>query len=155
MSRAAPWPITLPKEQAAPSGAKADHFLARVARLTDWRPIESALGVIPVHAATRPRYPSLLLFKIVLLQQWYGLSDPGAEYAVNDRKAFTRFVGLPEGAPCPSLYTINRFRAELVRRDLGELLLNMVAEQLQAKDLKVREGAMVEPSLIDISKRPH
>jgi hypothetical protein len=42
-----------------------------------------------------PAYPPLTLFKIVLLQQWCGLSDPGAEEAVRDRLSFRRFCGVP------------------------------------------------------------
>ena len=41
-----------------------------------------------------PAYPSLALFKALLLQQWYGLSDPGLEEALADRLSFRRFIGL-------------------------------------------------------------
>lgn len=155
MSRASPWPVALTKERRAPSLGKADHFLSRIVKLIDWRPLEGALGVIPITRATRPRYRSLLLFKIVLLQHWYGLSDPGAEYAVNDRKDFARFVGLPEGAPCPSYSTINRFRMDLARRDLADPLLETVRMQLLEKGLTLHEGAMAEPSLIPLRNARH
>ena len=129
--------------------------MARLERLIDWNPVEAALSVIPVIQATRPRYPSLLLFKIFLLQQWYGLSDPAAENAVNDRKALARFVGLPDRAPAPSYSTVNRFRLDLARRDLAGPLLQDIANQLDAKGFELREGAMVEPSLVELRPRAH
>ena len=42
-----------------------------------------------------PAYSPLTMFRIVLLQQWYGQSDPGAEEAVRDRVSFRRFCGVP------------------------------------------------------------
>ena len=44
-----------------------------------------------------PSYPGLILLELLLLQQWYGLSDPGLEEAVDDRLSFRRFAGLPLG----------------------------------------------------------
>ena len=46
-------------------------------------------------AAARPPYPPVMLFKVLLLQQWYGLSDPMAEEAIGDRLSFRRFLGFP------------------------------------------------------------
>ena len=42
----------------------------------------------------RPPYDKLLLFKVCLLQSWYGLSDEQVEYQINDRLSFQRFLGL-------------------------------------------------------------
>ena len=41
----------------------------------------------------RPSYPPVVLFKVLLLQQWYGLSNPMAEEAIGDRLSFRRFLG--------------------------------------------------------------
>jgi hypothetical protein len=50
----------------------------------------------PLHGSDdgAPVYPPLAMFKIVLLRQWCGLSDPGAEEAVRDRLSFRRFCGI-------------------------------------------------------------
>ncbi len=155
MTRAAPWPVTLPDADEPAPHAKADHVLDRLDRLIDWKAAEAILAAIPINRATRPRYPSLLLFKIFLLQQWYGLSDPSAENAVNDRKALARFAGLPDRAAAPSYSTINRFRLDLARRNLAGPLLQDIANQLDAKGFELREGAMVEPSLVERRPRSH
>src|SRR5271169_3825336 len=70
-------------------------FLDRIEKAFDWSAFEALLA--PIHASRRgaPGYPPLTMFKILLLQQWYTLSDPAAEEAVRDRLSFRRFCGLP------------------------------------------------------------
>jgi IS5 family transposase len=154
MARPDHWPISLTKDLTPPSRGRADVFLHEVDALVDWSEVDQILSALPVNPATRPRYPGRLLLKIMLLQSWYGLSDPAAEGAVNDRQSFARFVELPQGAPSPSYSTINRFRAELTRRGLVARLFSAVTNQLADKGYAVREGAMVEASLLDIGQ-PH
>ena len=74
---------------------KSGGFLDRIDEAFDWSAFETLLS--PIHASKRgaPGYPPLAMFKILLLQQWHTLSDPGAEDAVRDRLSFRRFCGLP------------------------------------------------------------
>ena len=60
----------------------------------------------------RPSYPLFTYVKLLLLQQWYGLSDTGLEEAVDDRLSFRRFAGLPLDESVPDHSTIWRFRQE-------------------------------------------
>ena len=57
--------------------------------------MEEKLRAIHASPMGRPSITPLLLFKVLLIQRWYKLSDPAAEDALNDRKSFARFVGLP------------------------------------------------------------
>jgi len=75
-----------------------------------------------------------------LLQQWYGLSDPGLEEALSDRLSFRRFVDLALADPVPDHSTLSRFRSELVRRGLDAALLAELNRQLDAKGLMVKTG---------------
>ena len=61
---------------------KGGGFLDRIDDAFDWSAFEALLA--PIHASRRgaPGYPPVTLFKILLLQQWHTLSDPGAEEAV-------------------------------------------------------------------------
>ncbi|MFH1560457.1 MAG: transposase, partial [Chloroflexota bacterium] len=59
-----------------------DAFLARI------------LSLYPAQATGRKRTDALLLLKIHFLQQWYNLSDPGAEEAIYDRNSFQKFLGI-------------------------------------------------------------
>ena len=60
-------------------------FLEDIAKTFEWGAFDVLMR--PLHSSSEgaPAYPPLAMFKIVLLQQWYGLSDAGAEEAVRDR----------------------------------------------------------------------
>ena len=72
------------------------------------------------------------MFKIVLLQQWYGLSDPGAEEAVRDRLSFRRFCGIPLDQETPDHSSIWRFRQRIEKLGLPESGLVRQAEMTSA-----------------------
>ena len=133
---------------AARSGA-----LDRIAALMDWAALEALLG--DVHAATvgRPGYGPLVLLRCVLLQQWYELSDPGLEEALNDRLSFRRFVGLSLSDPVPDHSTLSRFRKLLAERQLGERLLAELNRQLDVRGLILKRGTLVDASLVEANAR--
>ena len=69
-----------------------------------------------------PGYPPLTMFKILLVQQWHTLTDPGAEEAVRDRLSFRRFCGLPLEAETPDHASIWRFRQTIDKLGLSAAL---------------------------------
>ena len=69
---------------------KVGGFLDRIEQGFDWPAFEALLSPIHGSAMGAPGYPPLTMFKILLLQQWHTLSDPGAEEAVRDRLSFRR-----------------------------------------------------------------
>jgi IS5 family transposase len=90
-------------------------WLGEIDKILDWAAIAAVLGKIYNSDEGRPSYPVLTLVKLLLLQQWYCLSDPGLEEAVDDRLSFRRFAGLPLDEGVPDHSTIWRFRQELER----------------------------------------
>lgn len=122
--------------------------LERIDRLIDWSRIEALLA--PIYASRRGRksYPLVCLFKSLVLQQWYGLSDPELEEALADRLSFRRFVGLPLDEAVPDHSTLSRFRARLLDHGLGEALFEEINRQLDAKGLIVRRGTMIDATLV-------
>ncbi len=95
------------------------------------------------------------MFKIALLQQWYWLSDPGAEEAVRDRLSFRRFCGIPLDEETLDHSSIWRFRQSLARCGLAELLLAEVNRRLDAHGLIVKRGTLVDATIIAAAvKRP-
>ena len=58
-------------------------FLKKIDRQIDWRPFEKIMEPQYHHTQGRPSHPPLVMFKALLLQQWYGLSDPGLEVATS------------------------------------------------------------------------
>src|SRR5215467_15042093 len=130
-------------------GAK--NFLTEAEVLIDWSRIEHQLEGIYSASTGRPSYPLLTLFKAMLLQQWYGLSDPRTEEALNDSISFRRFVGLSLSDTVPDHSTLSRFRAQLGNR--LESLLEAFNAQLDLRGLIVRQGTLIDASFIQSSSR--
>jgi IS5 family transposase len=86
-----------------------NELLTRVAELIDWAALGRIVSVLHDSPHGAPAYPPLVMVKGLLLQQWYGLSDPGLEEALWDRLSFRVFCGLPLGETAPDYSTINRF----------------------------------------------
>src|ERR687884_758601 len=99
-------------------------------------------------------YPLLTYVKLLLLQQWYGLSDEGLEAAVDDRLSFRRFAGIPLAESVPDHSSIWRFREELAKRGSAERLLAEVNRQLDAKGLILRRGTLIDATILEAAVRP-
>ncbi len=132
----------------------AGHFLRKIDGQINWRPFEKLMEPLYHPTQGRPSHPPLVMFKALLLQQWYGLSDPGLEEAICDRLSFLRFLGLSLTDPVPDETRICRFRNMLAEAGLGEPLFAMLEEQLQAKGLIVRRGTLVDATLIKAQPHP-
>jgi len=133
-------------------------FLDEIDRLIDWNPLEKLLRKTlkrVVNAVGNPAYPPLPMFKILLLQRWYNLSDVAVEETLYDRFSFVRFVGLSlDHDEVPDATTICRFRQSLVERNVQKRLLDKLNHQLQRRGLLVREGAIVDASVVSSARRP-
>lgn len=134
-------------------------FLDAIDKLIDWKAIEKRLVKRYKKTASadgRPAYPALPMFKLMLLQRWYGLSDPGLEEAVNDRISFIRFSGFSLESPLPDYSTICRFRNALLELNLYEPLFAEINHQLATKGIVVKEsnGAILDAAIIESSRRP-
>lgn len=122
--------------------------LDEVERLIDWKRIEDRLSDIHAHRRGEPAWPPLMMFKALLLQSWYGLSDPGLEKQLARDLLFRRFVGLGLDQSVPDHSTLWRFRNLLEKRGRYEELLLELNEQLSEQGLLIRQG---EISIIDAS----
>lgn len=123
--------------------------LDRIAGLIDWLPVERLLAGIYASATGRPAYPPLVLLKVLLLQGWYGLSDPAMEEALGDRLSFRHFVGLGLEEKIPDHSTISRFRSLLVERGLADPLFAEVTRQIEAQGLVIRTGTLIDATVFD------
>src|SRR5208283_1799584 len=80
---------------------KLNQRLDKVNKLVDWKPFELKLNIVYSSNTGRPSYPLLLLFKALLLQAWYSLSDYELEAALDDRFSFRRFIKLSVSDKAP------------------------------------------------------
>ena len=132
-------------------------FLDKIDMFIDWESIDKLLRKKYKKTASadgRPAYPPLPMFKLLLLQRWYGLSDPGLEEALNDRISFIRFSGFSLMSSLPDYSTICRFRNTLIDLDLYGKLFEEITRQLESNGLLIRKGAIVDATIIESSRRP-
>lgn len=125
--------------------------LDRLHGLVKWYRFEKLLGSLRDGGSGRPAYPALLMFKVLLLQSLYGLSDMEAEEALADRLSFRRFVGLALADAVPDHSTICRFRNLLVERGVLEKLFDELDKQLDKAGLILRRGTMLDATVIETS----
>lgn len=123
--------------------------LERVAAEVKWYRFEKLLQKLEPEAAGRPPFDPLLMFKALLLQQWYALSDAQLEEALNDRVSFRRFVGLGLEADAPDHTTLCRFRNRLVEAQLIERLFAEFDRQIEGRGFVLKQGTMVDATLVE------
>ncbi|MFV0625713.1 IS5 family transposase [Sphingomonas sp. ac-8] len=123
--------------------------LDRIAGLLDWAPLEALLGDVYASGCGRPAYAPLVHLRILLLQSWYGLSDPGMEEALGDRLSFRRFAGLGLDERVPDHSSISRFRSLLASRGLAERVFGEVVRQLDARQVTIRQGTLIDATVIE------
>jgi len=128
--------------------------LDRLGAVIDWSCFERLLEGIYASRRGRPSYPPVVLLKCLLVQQWYGLSDPGLEEALFDRLSFRRFVGLSLDDAVPDHSTLSRFRTQVSLHDLTDRLLEEVNRQLDNHGLLLRRGTLIDASIISADATP-
>jgi len=135
-------------------GGGGNGSLDRLAGLVKWYRFEKLLGGLRNEGPGRAAWPSLVLFKALLLGALYGLSERELEEALGDRLSFRRFVGLglQEGVPDHSV--LNRFRNELVELSLYDRLFGELDRQLEAAGVVLRRGTMLDATVIEAVSRP-
>src|SRR5207237_6859689 len=104
-------------------------FFTQINKLINWNEVEVLIKQYynkGFSVACRPSYPGLLLFKMCLLQTWYGLSDYEVEDKVNDSLSFMQFVGLQLEDDVPDHSIISRFRTELTNKDAFEKIFEKI-----------------------------
>ena len=124
--------------------------------MIDWRPVAKKLDKAlkrTANAVGRPAYPGLVLFKGLVLQRMYNLSDVELEEQINDRFSFRRFVGLGVSDDVPDATTFCRFRQDLLGQKLSEKLFQLVLAQLLKKG-DFRQGVSVDATVVESARRP-
>lgn len=129
-------------------GARRLDGLAKLGAMIDWQPFARLLAGVNAAAKGEASYPPLMMFKVLLLQRWYTLSDPEMEAALWDRVSFMSFVGLSLSDETPDHSTIWRFRQKLEQGGLAERLFIELTRQLDARGLVVKRGTLIDASII-------
>jgi len=134
---------------------KRDVFLAEMAAVVPWVALEAVIE--PHYPKAGPNggrrpFPLAVMLRIYCLQQWYSLSDPGAEEVLYDICSMRAFAGLELGRDAiPDETTILNFRHLLERHELTKEVFAAVAEFLEARGALLRGGTIVDATLIAAS----
>jgi len=97
------------------------------------------------NAGAKP-FDVVLMFKILLLQRYYGLGDKQVEYQIIDRTSFKRFLGLETGDKVPDEKTVWAFREQLTKTGLVDELFGQFIGYLESKELIFNEGQIIDAS---------
>lgn len=127
--------------------------LDRIAGLIDWAAIERLVAGVHGAPEGRKAFPPLVMVKALLLQQWYGLSDPRLEEALSDALSFRRFVGLGLDDGTPDHSTVSRFRAALRDKKLDEALFVEIERQLDGRGLILKRGTLMDATVVEAQAR--
>ena len=120
-----------------------DSFLKELDNIIDFnklRPILKKNGIGSKNICGVKAYDSVMMFKILLLQKFYDLSDEKAEQGVNVNLLYMRFVGLSLDELAPDSTTIGRFRNSLIKNRLYDKLFDNVNKQLENAGLIATGG---------------
>jgi IS5 family transposase len=142
-------------EALMPKGSGANAALDRLTGLVKWYRFEKLMAHLRDEGGPgRPGYPVIVLFRALLLQSLYGLSDRELEEALGDRLSFKRFVGLGLEDAAPDHTVLNRFRNELIEQGLLEKLFAELDRQLEKAGVILKRGTMLDATLIQAVSSP-
>src|SRR5512137_2056901 len=123
--------------------------LSEANTLIDWerfRPIAEELYDNKTERGGHPNIDCVLMIKILVLQQWYSLSDQRMERELANNVSFINFLGFPEIIPDST--TIWLFRERLMEKGKIESIWQELQRQLDAKGLVVKEGSIQDATFI-------
>jgi len=104
-------------------------------------------------AAGRKPFDVMIMFKILILQSLYNLSDDQTEFQIRDRLSFMRFLGLSVSDTVPDAKTIWLFREQLTEAGLIEKAFAKFDDFLRTHGFAAKKGQIVDASIIQTPKQ--
>ncbi len=129
--------------------AKLGDPLAEANSMLKWekfRPIAEELYDNKTERGGHPNIDCVLMIKILVLQQWYNLSDQRMEQELANNISFMNFLSFPEIIPDST--TIWLFRDRLKEKGKIDAIWQELQRQLDANGLVVREGCIQDATFI-------
>jgi IS5 family transposase len=133
---------------------KAGDPLSKLNQAIDWemfRPLlEKARRKKKKSNAGAKGFDLVLLFKILILQSLYNLSDEGLEFQILDRYSFSRFLGLHAADKIPDATTIWRFREDLIKAGVVDKLFEQFDTFLREQGYRAQKGQIIDASIVKV-----
>ena len=131
--------------------------LIKLNKIVDWEQFRSPLETIRdkerKSSAGRRPFDVILMFKIMILQSLYNLSDDQVEFQVRDRLSFMRFLQLSISDTVPDAKTIWLFREQLTQAKLVKKLFKQFDEFLRENGFSAKKGQIVDASIVAAPKQ--
>ena len=101
----------------------------------------------------RPPFDRVMMFKVLVLQKMYNLSDDKTEYQILDRFSFSRFLGIDLCDAVPDAKTIWHFREQLKNHSIFDRLFEFLREKIEKAQLILNDGSIVDARIIEVPKQ--
>ena len=115
--------------------------------------LEKALNRSDCSKGGRPPHDSVLMFKVLVLQALYGLSDDQVEFRIRDRLSFMRFLGLGIGDKVPDAKTVWLFRELLPVAGAVDKLFAVFEARLEDGGYLAMSGQIIDASIVAAPKQ--
>jgi IS5 family transposase len=127
-----------------------EKFLAQMEQVVPWKRLVALIEPhYPKGRRGRPPVGIERMLRIYFLQQWYGLADEALEDTIYDSQAMRSFAGIDlSSQPVPDATTLLKFRHLLEEHELTKGIFNEVNAHLEDKRLLMREGTLVDATII-------
>lgn len=133
-------------------GPRTGAFFEKCEKLIPWDQLAKSIADLypnSKRSAGRPHWPIKMMLKCLMIQKWYGLSDPQLEEMLRDRLSFRRFVGLGLQEDTPDETTFVVFRRRLREAGHDQTLFNKTFKYLEKQGLILSEGTLVDATIIE------
>ena len=131
--------------------------LNQINSIMNWEIFIPVLERIPMAEAKGPGggpgFHPMFMFKVLVLQSLFGLSDEQTQYQILDRRSFHDFLDITEADTVPDQNTIREFREKLTRAQLHDELFAAYARRLEEKGFITRKGNIVDASFVEVPRQ--
>lgn len=131
--------------------------LPKIDRVVDWEGFRPTLRRLRLkedpRKGGRPPFDAVLMFKVLVLQQLYNLSDDQTEFQIRDRYSFSRFLGIDPEGRVPDAKTIWVYRELLRKRGLLEELFGNLLLQIEGAGYVACRGQIVDAAMVEAPRQ--
>jgi IS5 family transposase len=137
--------------------SKLGDSLERLNKHIEWEEFRGALTEALKKEAQgpggRPPYDYVTMFKILILQKVYNISDDQTEYQINDRLSFQRFIGIQLYDTVPDAKTIWKFKEDLKEAGVLEQIFESFTEKLEGEGIVTYSGSIVDAAFVEVPRQ--
>jgi IS5 family transposase len=131
--------------------------LTKLNKLINWelfrRDLSKAFQKEAKGPGGRPAFDFVMMFKTLILQRLYNLSDDQLEFQITDRFSFMRFLGLQLSDKVPDSKTVWNFREIITQAQVVEKLFDIFYKELESKGLIANQGRIIDASFVEVPRQ--